>query len=100
MSERIAIPLPDGRWIVLEAAVLHDALQAGAALFGQPATQRKNDGEPWLKAAELAPLLNVPQSRLEAGARHGRIPAMRIGRYWRFQRGAVERALSTDNCAP
>jgi len=92
---KVAIPLPDGRWIALELEVLQDALQAGAVLFGHPAAQLKGDGEPLLKAAELASLLGVPVSRLESAARQGRIPTVRVGRYVRFRRSEVERAPST-----
>ena len=95
MTDRVAIHLLGGQWIVLDLSVLQDALHAGAALFGHPATQAKSEVEPLLKAADLAQLLNVPQSRLESAARQGRIPAVRVGRYVRFRRSEVERALST-----
>lgn len=48
-----------------------------------------------LTAEEIAKLLGVPARWVAAGAREGRIPCLRLGRYVRFDRGDVERWLES-----
>lgn len=47
----------------------------------------------WLTPAELADALRVPRSWVYSAVRTGRIPVMRVGRYLRFNLGAVIEAL-------
>ena len=42
-----------------------------------------------LDAAEVAELLHVPLSWVRQETREGRIPAIPLGRYWRYRRRAV-----------
>jgi excisionase family DNA binding protein len=58
------------------------------ALRTQPLTR-----EDVLTAAEVAELVKVPRSTIYEMARHGRIPAHRIGRAWRFIRQEIEEWL-------
>jgi excisionase family DNA binding protein len=46
-----------------------------------------------MTASELAALYNVPRSFFYELARQGRVPCIRLGRYVRFNRADVERAL-------
>ncbi len=94
MSDRIAVALPDGRWLAMSAEVFAEALAAGARMIGAPAgSAAATDDEPLLDAEQLAEVLGVPATRIEALARQRAIPAIRVGRYWRFSRREVEKAL-------
>ena len=42
--------------------------------------------QPALDAQQAGELLSVPKSWVMEQARHGRIPAIKLGRYWRFDR--------------
>jgi len=50
-----------------------------------------------MTAGELAALYNVPRSFFYELARQHRVPCMRLGRYVRFNRADVERALTADH---
>jgi excisionase family DNA binding protein len=55
----------------------------------------KNDGrfEPLLDVAEAAKLLRIHPKTLRVKARRGVIPAIQIGRVWRFRASALNRWL-------
>ena len=42
-----------------------------------------------MDAAEVADLLHVPLSWVRQETRAGRIPAIALGRYWRYRRSSV-----------
>lgn len=46
-----------------------------------------------LTIEELAIYLKIPKSTLYKLVREGRIPSQKIGRHWRFRRGAIDRWL-------
>ena len=48
-----------------------------------------NDGEV-LTITELAAYLKIPKSTLYKLVREGRIPSQKIGRHWRFRKGAID----------
>ena len=52
-------------------------------------------------AAEAAELLRVHEKTLQALARAGKVPCVRLGRYWRFRKATlnawVERQLVCDH---
>ena len=50
--------------------------------------------ESLLTAGALAEQLGVPESWVRSEEREGRIPSVRIGKYVRFRRADVERALA------
>lgn len=50
--------------------------------------------EPLLTAKDVAAMLGVPVSWVYTQAREGRIPTVRLGRYARFRREAVEAWVS------
>ena len=57
--------------------------------------ERKRDGgfEPLLDVAEAAKLLRIHPKTLRVKARRGIIPAIQIGRVWRFRASALNRWL-------
>jgi excisionase family DNA binding protein len=46
-----------------------------------------------LTIEELAAYLKIPKSTLYKLVREGRIPSQKIGRHWRFLKGAIDRWL-------
>jgi len=92
MSERVLVSLPDGRWLALSREAFDAALAEGTAAIGPPAAVAAPE-EPLVEAAELAAVLKLPQTWIEQAARAGRIPAVKAGRWRRFRRSDVERAL-------
>jgi excisionase family DNA binding protein len=60
----------------------------------EPTQHHRTEDDPaLLSAGEVADILGVPPSWVYAEARAGRLPHVRVGRYRRFRRRAV------DNCA-
>lgn len=49
-----------------------------------------------LTIEELAIYLKIPKSTLYKLAREGRIPSQKIGRHWRFWKGAITRWLERE----
>jgi excisionase family DNA binding protein len=52
----------------------------------------KNPGDV-LTIEELAVYLKIPKSTLYKLVREGRIPSQKIGRHWRFRKGAIDHWL-------
>jgi excisionase family DNA binding protein len=95
VSSTVAVPLADGRWLVLEWETFTGALQRGAK-FGFNGTAAAGGPAPTerlVNSAELAELLGCNDTLVEQMARDGRIPAVRIGRLLRFEPAAVLAAL-------
>jgi excisionase family DNA binding protein len=46
-----------------------------------------------LTIVELADYLRIPKSTLYKLVREGRIPSQKIGRHWRFRKGAIDHWL-------
>ena len=61
----------------------------------EEAQERKREGgfEPLLDVAEAAKLLRIHPKTLRVKARRGVIPAIQIGRVWRFRASALNRWL-------
>jgi excisionase family DNA binding protein len=93
MSDKVLVPLPDGRWLALAPEVFAEGLRQGAPFNPAAGAAQPAQEEPLLDAKQLAEKLHVPVRRIEDGARQGVIPAVRVGRYVRFRRSAVEAAL-------
>ena len=53
-----------------------------------------------LDAEEVAARLNVPVSWVHRAAREGRLPAIKLGRYTRFDPADVDRWIATQKDAP
>jgi hypothetical protein len=96
MTDKIALPLPDGRWLVLDRATFDAALAEGAALMSQQATSSLTNSpatEPLIDAAAAEKLTGVPRSWFAEAARKGSIPTVWLGRYPRFRMSALIEAL-------
>jgi excisionase family DNA binding protein len=92
----IAVPLADGRWLALETAQFHDALDAARDLGLGPNTRTESpvpDTEPLVDSEQLAGLLGINSTTVEGLAKEGKIPAVRIGRLLRFEPSRVKAAL-------
>ena len=46
-----------------------------------------------LTIEELSAYLKIPRSTLYKLVREGRIPSQKVGRHWRFRKGAIDRWL-------
>jgi len=53
-----------------------------------------------LTAGEVAELLAVPESWVREATREGRLPHLRLGRYRRYERRAIEAWLSEQRGGP
>ncbi len=92
--ECVLVPLPDGRWLALAPDVFREALTAGSALVAATSSpDLANTSEQLLDAEQLAKALSLPVTWIEQAARERRIPSIQAGRWRRFSRSAVERAL-------
>lgn len=92
--ERVFVPLPDGRWLALAPDVFREALTAGCALVAAASSPEPAiTSEQLLDVEQLAAALSLPVTWLEQAARERRIPSIQAGRWRRFSRSAVERAL-------
>ena len=56
--------------------------------------ESRRDAEKLLTAGQLAERLNLPESWVRSEERAGRIPSLRLGKYVRFRRRDIERALA------
>lgn len=93
MSDRVLVPLPDGRWLALSREAFEAALAEGATAMSATAAP-PDPIEPLLEAEQLAKALNLPATAIERLAREERIPFIECGRWRRFRRSAVEAALA------
>jgi excisionase family DNA binding protein len=96
LADRIAVPLPDGRWIALDQETFEAGLAAGAELVSLAAQPPAPALEPLLTAEQLSELLCVPVTWIEQAARERRIPSLEFGRWRRFRRSEVECAAHSQ----
>ena len=99
MADRVLIPVPGLGVLALPADQLATALTEGAALSAGPGASRATADvsvEPLLDADQLAAQLGIAASWLEQKAREGRIPSLMFGRWRRFRRSDVERAVRVN----
>ena len=92
MTGRVAVPLPDGRWLIMDAETFVAALAAGRA-FAPPDVPVPIAMEPLLTSAGVAELLGCNDTLVEQMAKDGRIPCVRAGKLLRFEPAAVIAAL-------
>ena len=60
----------------------------------------KYEFEPLIDADETAELLGLHPKTVQQMARAGRIPSMRIGKFWRFRKSQIDSWLQSEvNCA-
>lgn len=97
--DRVLVPLPTGQWLALPLEDFSKALRAGAEAISDPAPStapEAGDAEPLLDADQLASALALPATWIAQAARERRIPSVQAGRWRRFRRSAVERALAAS----
>jgi len=96
VSDRVVIPLPGIGTLVLHVEVYRDGLEEGAKLFPPAASvgaRTTESDEPLMNAAEIARAVNVPKTCIYERAKRGDIPAVKVGKHWRFRRTDVLAAL-------
>ena len=91
MTDRILIPLMDGRWLALSPNDFQQALNQGGKLIPQEQANRQDDEKPqWLPVREVARLCNISETFLYDEIRLKRIRSRRLGRAVRIHRDFVE----------
>jgi hypothetical protein len=94
MADRIAVPLPDGRWLALAPEAFREALEAGSTLVPCPRAPAAPESPQKLVSAEdLEQRTGVPASWFATQARERRIPFHKLGRYVRF---SFEEVMACD----
>lgn len=98
MSDLIALPLADGRCLALSADAFREALARGAALGlgvnALPSGTTDAATERLINSEELGELLGIHSTSVEAMAKSGAIPSIRVGaKALRFEPAAVKAAL-------
>jgi excisionase family DNA binding protein len=96
MVDRIAVSLPDGRWLVLDRETFAAALVAGADLTATAPLESKSRAETLLTSEQIAERLSLPQSWIEEATRQGRIPCHEFGRYRRYSLAEVIEAAKRE----
>lgn len=95
-GDRVLVPLPGIGTLALSREAFEAALAEGSKAIAAPATATAADAEPLLDAAELATALSLPQTWIEDRTRRDELPCIRAGRWIRYNRRAVEQALSVN----
>jgi excisionase family DNA binding protein len=85
MTDRVFVPLPDGRWLALSLEAFESALVAGSEAIAAPAPSSGAASEPLLDAEDAAAQLGVSARWLEDCARAGIVPHHKLGRFVRFR---------------
>lgn len=96
MSDLIAVPLPDGRWLALAPEALREALDAAQSLGLGPIAAPSGSaapGEPWLNSEQLQAVTGIHATNWEARAKAGEVPHKRVGKLLRFKLSDVEAAV-------
>lgn len=100
MTDRVLIPLPGIGTLAMSREVFAAALVDGSKAIETQSVHfhlaaATPAGEPLISAAELAAALSLPKTWIEQRTRRGELPCIRAGRWIRYNRRAVEAALST-----
>lgn len=96
VEQVLIVPLPDGSCAALDASALAAARTRAQELGFKPLESKESRAsylERWLTSRELAQLIGVGDTTLEAMAARGEIPHQRIGKALRFIESEVRVAL-------
>lgn len=91
MTDKVILPLMDGRWLALSPETFQQGLQQGSELVPQEQANRQDDEKPlWLPVREVARLCNISETFLYDEIRLKRIRSRLLGRAVRIHRDFVE----------
>lgn len=98
----VVLTLPDGTAAAFPVAALNEARHRAADLgFGQRAVQQGRDlnggTERLLDSKELGALFGINDTTVEAMAKRGLLPSIRIGRLLRFEPAVCVAALRVND---
>ena len=90
MTDRVVLPLMDGRWLALAPETFQDALTQGSRLMSQDQPKQTDDRPVWLTVKEVSRLCNVSETHLRDEIALGHIRIRHFGRGVRIHRDFVE----------
>ena len=91
MTDRVILPLADGRWLALDPESFQQALLQGNKLMPLEQANRQDDEKPqWLPVREVARLCNISETFLYDEIKLKRIRSRLLGRAVRIHRDFVE----------
>ena len=91
MTDKVILPLMDGRWLALSLGDFQQALKQGSVLVQQEQPKQQDDQKPiWLSVPDVARLCNISETFLYNEIKLKHIRARRFGRGVRIHRDFVE----------
>ncbi len=84
MSDKVLIPLPDGRWLAMSQKAFEEALQAGVEVLPTTQPPESNPTPKWLSVKEMAEATGMSTTYWAEEARCKRCPSHRFGRSLRI----------------
>ncbi len=93
MTDKVLVPVPGLGVLALEVETYREALVEGARLAAPTPAAPASD-EPLLDDVQLGVALNLAPTWIAQAARTGKIPSIKAGRWVRFKRSDVEKALA------
>ena len=74
-----------------------EAYTDGAGSVGEEKSMKNR--EKMLKPEQMAEMLNVARKTVVTMAREGRIPSIRLGRFYRFDSEEIDRWIQKNRCS-
>ncbi len=91
MTDKVVLPLMDGRWLALSLGDFQQALKQGSVLIQQEQPKQQDDQKAiWLSVPDVARLCNISETFLYDEVRLSHIRARKFGRGVRIHRDYVE----------
>jgi excisionase family DNA binding protein len=81
-----------------KGAMYHSADSVPARVTAGPTTQPQL--EPLLSPAQVGEMLGLQSKTVQKLARYGELPAVRIGRYWRFRASDLNKWIDVQSSTP
>lgn len=94
----VLIPF-NGQWLALSPEAVHEGLQRGREVMGDPQPENCQKGTPECvyDAEGMEAATQIPATWFLEQARKGKVPHIRAGKYVRFRLNEVLEAFSTGN---